>query len=47
VRRTNTRLTPLQVMLRYRDLLRVEQLFRQAKAVLAADSDFSGHTRPL
>src|SRR5262249_43854034 len=30
---------PLQVMLRYRDLLRVEQLFRQAKAVLA--------TRPI
>jgi transposase len=37
--RTNTKLTPLQVMLRYRDLLRVEQLFRQAKAVLA--------TRPI
>ena len=36
VLRTNTKLTPLQVMLRYRDLLRVEQLFRQAKAVLAA-----------
>src|SRR5438045_6002639 len=29
VLRTNTKLTPLQVMLRYRDLLRVEQLFRQ------------------
>src|SRR5262249_40343025 len=27
VLRTNTKLTPLQVMLRYRDLLRVEQLF--------------------
>ena len=39
VLRTNTNLTPLQVMLRYRDLLRVEQLFRQAKAVLA--------TRPI
>jgi len=39
VLRTNTKLTPLQVMLRYRDLLRVEQLFRQAKAVLA--------TRPI
>src|SRR6202040_980226 len=37
--RTNTKLPPLQVMLRYRDLLRVEQLFRQAKAVLA--------TRPI
>src|ERR1700726_2724977 len=39
VLRTNTKLTPLQVMLRYRDLLRVEQLFRQTKAVLA--------TRPI
>ena len=39
VLRTNTKLTPLQVMLRYRDLLRVEQLFRQAKAGLA--------TRPI
>jgi len=39
VLRTNTKLTPLQVMLRYRDLLRVEQLFRRAKAVLA--------TRPI
>src|SRR6266566_868829 len=38
VLRTNTKITPLQVMLRYRDLLRVEQL-RQAKAVLA--------TRPI
>ena len=39
VLRTNTKTTPLQVMLRYRDLLRVEQLLRQAKAVLA--------TRPI
>jgi hypothetical protein len=39
VLRTNTKITPLQVMLRYRDLLRVEQLLRQAKAVLA--------TRPI
>lgn len=39
VLRTNTRLPPLQVMLRYRDLWRVEQLLRQAKAVLA--------TRPI
>ncbi len=39
VLRTNTKLTPLQVMRRYRDLLRVEQLFRQAKARLA--------TRPI
>jgi hypothetical protein len=39
VLRTNTKITPLQVMLRYRDLLRVEQLLRQAKAVLT--------TRPI
>ncbi|HYZ39393.1 MAG TPA: transposase, partial [Stellaceae bacterium] len=39
VLRTNTKITPLQVMLRCRDLLRVEQLLRQAKAVLA--------TRPI
>ena len=39
VLRTNTKITPLQVMLRYRDLLRVEQLLHQAKAVLA--------TRPI
>jgi hypothetical protein len=39
VLRTNTKITPLQVMLRYRDLLRVEQLLRQAKAVFA--------TRPI
>src|ERR1700694_3335849 len=39
VLRTNTTLTPLQVMLRYADLLRGEQLLRQAKAVLA--------TRPI
>jgi hypothetical protein len=39
VLRTNTKITPLQVMLRYRDLLRVEQLLRHAKAVLA--------TRPI
>ena len=39
VLRTNSKITPLQVMLRYRDLLRVEQLLLQAKAVLA--------TRPI
>jgi DDE family transposase len=39
VLRTNTKLTPLQAMLRYRDLLRVELLIRQVKAVLA--------TRPI
>jgi hypothetical protein len=39
VLRTNTRLDPLSVMLRYRELLVVEQLFRTAKALLA--------TRPI
>ena len=39
VLRTNTRLTPLQAVLRYRDLLRVENLFRRAKAVM--------RTRPI
>ena len=39
VLRTNSKISPLQIMLRYRDLLRVEQLLRQAKAVLA--------TRPI
>jgi hypothetical protein len=39
VLRTNIKITPLQVILRYRDLLRVEQLLRQAKAVLT--------TRPI
>jgi hypothetical protein len=39
VLRTNTRLTALQAMLRYRELLMVEQLFRTAKALL--------HTRPI
>jgi hypothetical protein len=37
--RTNTRLQPLNVMRRYRDLLVVEQLFRTEKALLA--------TRPI
>ena len=39
VLRTNTRLHPLNVMLRYRDLLVVERLFRSEKALLA--------TRPI
>jgi hypothetical protein len=39
VLRTNARLTPLQAVLRYRDLVRVEDLFRRAKAVL--------RTRPI
>jgi Transposase DDE domain len=39
VLRTNTRLSPLQVVLRYRNLLTVEDSFRTAKALLA--------TRPI
>jgi hypothetical protein len=39
VLRTNSRISPLLAMLRYRDLLRVEQLFRAAKSAL--------HTRPI
>jgi hypothetical protein len=39
VLRTNTRLPPLTVMLRYRDLLVVEQMFRTEKALL--------ETRPI
>jgi transposase len=39
VLRTNARLTPLQAVLRYRDLVRVEDLFRRAKALL--------RTRPI
>jgi len=37
--RTNARITPLQAVLRYRDLLQVEELFRTAKALM--------HTRPI
>ncbi len=39
VLRTNTTLGPLQAMLRYRELLMVEDLFRQAKSLL--------RTRPI
>ena len=39
VLRTNTQLSPLTVMRRYRDLLVIEQMFRSAKALLA--------TRPI
>ena len=39
VLRTNARISPLQAMLRYRDLLTVETLFRVAKATLS--------TRPI
>jgi hypothetical protein len=37
--RTNAKITPLQAVLRYRDLLQVEELFRTAKALM--------HTRPI
>ena len=39
VLRTKARITPLQAVLRYRDLLQVEDLFRRAKAIL--------RTRPI
>ena len=39
VLRTNANLTPLQVVMRYRDLLLVENLFQRAKAVM--------RTRPI
>ena len=48
--RTNARITPLQAMLRYRDLLQVEALFRVAKATLetrpifhSSDAAIRGH----
>jgi transposase len=50
VLRTNARITPLQAVLRYRDLLQVEDLFRQAKAILrtrpiyhSSDAAIRGH----
>jgi len=50
VLRTNARVTPLQAVLRYRDLLQVEDLFRRAKAALrtrpiyhSADAAIRGH----
>ena len=50
VLRTNARLTALQAMLRYRDLLQVEALFRTAKATLdtrpifhSSDAAIRGH----
>ena len=39
VLRTNARVTPLQAVLRYRDLLQVEDLFRRTKAIM--------RTRPI
>lgn len=50
VLRTNTRLHPLQAMLRYRDLLQLEDLFRRTKSVLrtrpiyhSSDAAIRGH----
>jgi hypothetical protein len=50
VLRTNARITPLQAVLRYRDLLQVEDLFRRAKPVLrtrpiyhSSDAAIRGH----
>jgi transposase len=50
VLRTNTRLHPLLAMTRYRDLLQVEQLFRQTKCILrtrpiyhSSDAAIRGH----
>ena len=50
VLRTNARLTPLQAVLRYRDLIQVEALFRTAKALMrtrpiyhASDAAIRGH----
>jgi hypothetical protein len=50
VLRTNARVTPLQAVLRYRDLLQVEELFRRAKAVMrtrpihhSSDAAIRGH----
>jgi hypothetical protein len=50
VLRTNARISPLQAVLRYRDLLQVEELFRTAKALLrtrpiyhASDAAIRGH----
>src|SRR6478752_8832120 len=50
VLRTNTRITPLQAVLRYRDLIQVEQLFRTAKSLMrtrpiyhSSDAAIRGH----
>ena len=50
VLRTNARITPLQAVLRYRDLLAVEELFRRTKALLrtrpiyhSSDAAIRGH----
>ena len=50
VLRTNARITPLQAVLRYRDLIQVEDLFRTAKALMrtrpiyhSSDAAIRGH----
>ena len=50
VLRTNAKVTPLQAVLRYRDLLKVEGLFRRTKAVMrtrpifhSSDAAIRGH----
>ena len=50
VLRTNARVTPLQAVLRYRDLLLVEDLFRRTKAIMrtrpifhSSDAAIRGH----
>ena len=50
VLRTNARLTPLQAVLRYRDLIQVEQLFKATKALMrtrpiyhSSDAAIRGH----
>ena len=50
VLRTNARITPLQAVLRYRDLIQVEQLFRTTKALMrtrpiyhSSDAAIRGH----
>ena len=50
VLRVNAKVTPLQAVLKYRELLQVEQLFRQSKAVLdtrpifhSSDAAIRGH----
>jgi len=50
VLRTNTKATPLQALLRYRDLLQVEELFRRTKAIMrtrpifhSSDAAIRGH----
>jgi hypothetical protein len=50
VLRTNAKVTPLQAVLRYRDLLQVEDLFRRTKAIMrtrpifhSSDAAIRGH----